>query len=351
MVVQEINSFEEVKVLGPVWADLLKGAGTNTIFQTLDWISSWWAAYGNGHRLCVLVLREGGEIKGIAPLMLRDCRIFKRLTLIGGHRADYSDFIVHKDRPQDYHELVSHMIFAMKCHDEIMLEDVPETSSLLHALTEHSRRFIMKKEVIDTCPYLTLDEQTGEVLRKIEANQSLKRKTKKLTGKGNLRFRHYAIQEEMEKALSPLLETYLQRFDPANLEKRLPSEVAFHLELLRRMVPKEMIQFAALELDDHPIAQHFGFGYNGVYHWVKPAFDPLYAEYSPGSMLLHHLIEHAWKNGFREFDFLRGKESFKTDIAEQQRQVVMVKLYKSLPKYILCAAATSLNRWLQRRAF
>ena len=236
-------------------------------------------------------------------------------------------------------------------YDEVMLENVPESSPLLHALEEEPRRFIIKRAVADACPYLTLDDRTESVLGKIEGKQSLKRKMKKLAAKGDLRFHHYTDPLEMEKAMVSLMETYLERFDPANLKKRLPMEIAFHRELLRRMGPEQMIQFSALELGERPIARHFGFSYDGVYHWVRPAFDPLYAEHSPGAVLLYHLIVHARKNAFREFDFLRGKEAFKTVIAGQMRQVMMVKLYRSLPKYILCKAAAAVNTWLQRLAF
>jgi CelD/BcsL family acetyltransferase involved in cellulose biosynthesis len=351
MVIQEITSLDALAEIGPAWGSLLKNVRTNTIFQTYEWVSSWWEVYGKSSRLCVLILKEGEEIRGIAPLMLRDYKVLRRLTLIGRHRADYSDFIVHKDRPEDYRAFLSHLAFGLRNYDEVMLENVPETSPLLHALDEYSPRFIIKKHVIDVCPYLTLDERTEEILRNIERKQSLKRKMKKLSEKGTLRFRHYSDQEEMEKALGPLLEAYLQRFDRANLKKRLPLEIDFHLELLRRMGPKEMIQFSVLELDDQPIAQHFGFSYNGVYHWVKPGFNPLYAEHSPGVVMLYYLIEHAWKNGYREFDFLRGKEPFKTNIAEHFRQVMMVKLYRSFPKSILCEAGTKLSRWLQGGVF
>ena len=351
MLIQEINSLDGLAEIGPAWNRLLAGARTNTIFQTPEWVSSWWKTYGKGSLLCVLILKEGDEIRAIAPLMLRDNKLFRRIGFIGGHRADYADFIVHKDRPEDYQAFLSHLVFGLRNCDEVMLENVPETSPLLHALDEYSPRFIIKKHVIDVCPYLTLDEQTEEILRNIERRQSLKRKIKKLSGNGTLRFRHYSDQEEMEKALVPLLEAYLQRFDHANLRKRLPLEVAFHLELLRRMGPKQMIQFAVLEQEDRPIARHFGFSYNGVYLWVKPAFDPRYAEHSPGVVMLYHLIEHAWKNGYREFDFLRGKELFKTNITEHFRQVVIVKLYRSFPNSILCKAAATLNSLLQRGVF
>jgi CelD/BcsL family acetyltransferase involved in cellulose biosynthesis len=239
----------------------------------------------------------------------------------------------------------------MRDYDEVLLENVPQTSPLLRAVEECSPPLLIKKHVSDVCPYLPMGEQTEEVLLKIEAKQSLKRKVRKLSEKGTLRFRHYSDPLEMEKAVFPLLEANLKRFDPLNLENRLPLEKAFHLELLRRMGPEQMIRFAALELDNRSIAQHFGFGYKGVYYWVKPAFDPLYAEYSPGRVLLYNLIEHAWKNGFREFDFLRGKEPFKINIAGQMRRVMMVKLYRSLPKYMLCRVAAAIYKAYQRRAF
>jgi CelD/BcsL family acetyltransferase involved in cellulose biosynthesis len=351
MVIQEVNSFEDLAKLGPVWNNLLKDARTNTIFQTHEWVSSWWEVYGKNSQLCVLILKEGEEIRGIAPLMLRDYKVFRRITLIGGHRADYSDFIVQRDRPEDYEAFIDHLALGINNYDEVMLENVPETSPLLGALEKHPSHLLIKKQVIDVCPYLIIDEQSGEILRNIERMQSLKRKLKRLSGKGTLRFRHYSDHEEMAKELGPLLEAYLHRFDRANLKKRLPLEVDFHLELLGRMAPKDMIRFAVLELEDRPIAQHFGFSYNGVYHWVRPGFNPLYAEHSPGVLMLYYLIEHAWKNGYREFDFLRGKEPFKTNIAEQFRQVMMVKLYRSIPKSIICEAGTKLNRWLQRRVF
>jgi CelD/BcsL family acetyltransferase involved in cellulose biosynthesis len=351
MAIQEINTDKDLEEIGPAWRSLLRDAATKTPFQTHEWASSWWAVYGKSHRLSVLVLRERDALMGIAPLVLRDYRVFRRLTLIGGHRADYSDFIVPRDRLRGYKELINHLGFSMRNYDELMLENIPEASPLLSALDEYSPRLVIRKQVLDVCPHLTLNQKTEEVLLKIEAKQSLRRKIRKLSEKGTLRFRHYSDSIEMEKAVVPLLEAYLGRFDRSNLKKRLPLEREFHIQLLRRMGPEQMVQFGVLELNDRAIAQHFGFGYDGVYYWVRPAFDHLYAEYSPGALLLCYLIESAWKGGFREFDFLRGKEPFKTNIAGQLRQVMMVKLYRSLPKYIICAAAAAINGRIQRRTF
>ncbi|MCU0595709.1 MAG: hypothetical protein MUC98_09645, partial [Desulfobacterota bacterium] len=191
MVVQEINTLKDLEALAPAWRTLLRNAATHTVFQTQEWVSSWWTVYGKGHRPRVLILREGEEVRGIAPLILKDHGIFRRLTFIGGHRADYSDFIVHRDRPQDYQRLLDHMASGMVHYDEILLENVPESSPLLYALEEDPRRFIIKSAVADACPYLTLDDRTESTLGKMDGKQSLKRKMKRLAAKGDLRFRHY----------------------------------------------------------------------------------------------------------------------------------------------------------------
>ena len=351
MDIERVRTYAEFTNLEPVWNDLLTKAATNSVFLTHEWASSWWNAYAGKREFSILVLRDREAVRAIAPLMITDYSLFRRLGFIGSNRPDYCDFIVDRDHLAGYETLLTYLFYDFPDWDEIMLENVPETSPLLLALDKYSPRFIIKKHVVDVCPYLTLDAQTEKILRSIERKQSLKRKIKKLSEKGTLRFRHYSDRKEMEKTLGQLLEKYLHRFDHANLKKRLPLEIDFHLELLRRMGQKEIIQFAVLELDDQPIAQHLGFSYNGVYHWVKPAFNPLYAEHSPGALLLYYLIEHAWKSGYREFDFLRGKELFKTDITERFRQVMIFKLYRSFPMFIFCKAAPTLNSLLQRWAF
>ncbi len=185
----------------------------------------------------------------------------------------------------------------------------------------------------------------------LRKSQSLRRKVNRLQKLGKITFRHYSEPAEMEKALTSLLEAYLRRFDERNRHKRLPQELEFHRQLLRRMHPKDAIRFGVLELEGRTIAQHFGFSYNGVYYWVRPAFDAAYAEYSPGSILLYYLVDYAVKNGFKEFDFLRGNEPFKTKTTDDVREVTIVKMYKSLAKFMLYNVATALNHALQRRTF
>ena len=351
MDIKRVSTFPGFSNLEPVWNSLLTKAVTNTVFLTHEWASSWWNAYAGKRALSILVLTDGDAVRAIAPLMVTDFKIFRRLAFIGNNRPDYCDFIVHKEYPAGYEVLLSYLYDDFTDWDEIVLESIPETSPLLAALEKKGSHFIVKKKVVDVCPYIRIDNDPETVLRRIEKNQSLRRKINRLRKLGNITFRHYTELPEMEEALASLLEAYLRRFDERKLRKRLPQELEFHRQLLRQMYQKDAIRFGVLELEGRAIAQHFGFAYDGVYHWVRPAFDAAYAAYSPGSIILYHLIDYAVKNGFREFDFLRGKEPFKTETTDHCRKVMIVKLYKSFAKSILCNVATSLKRVLQGRAF
>jgi len=351
MDIKRVSTYTEFSNLEPVWNSLLAKAATNTVFLTHEWASSWWNAYGGKRELSILVLNDGDAVRAIAPLMITDYGIFRRLGFIGSNRPDYCDFIVDRDHLAGYEALLTYLFYGSTDWDEIMFESIPETSPLLTALGKSSSRLIIEKKVLNVCPYMRINDKSGELLGRIEKSQSLRRKINRLQRIGNLTFRHYTELTEMEKALRNLLEGYLQRFDARNVKHRLPQELSFHMQLLHRMDRKDMIRFGALELDGRTIAQHFGFAYNGVYHWVRPAFDPSYSEHSPGVIMLYYLVDYAVKNGFREFDFLRGNEPFKTTIADHARQVMIIKLYRNLPRCILCKAAASANRLLQRWFF
>ncbi len=49
-----------------------------------------------------------------------------------------------------------------------MLENIPQTSPLIPALEKERHHFIVKKKVLDVCPYIRFDKDPENVLRRIE---------------------------------------------------------------------------------------------------------------------------------------------------------------------------------------
>jgi CelD/BcsL family acetyltransferase involved in cellulose biosynthesis len=75
-----------------------------------------------------------------------------------------------------------------------------------------------------------------------------------------------------------------------------------------------------LELEGAPVAASFGWLIGERYAVYQAGFDPRYAAYSPGFVLLADMVEEACTEGARECDFLRGDEEYKWRFTNTSRQ-------------------------------
>ena len=69
------------------------------------------------------------------------------------------------------------------------------------------------------------------------------------------------------------------------------------------------------------MASAFQIEWNGALLLYNSGFDPGYREVSPGLVLLARCIEDAIRHGYREYDFLRGRERYKYDLGGEDRIV------------------------------
>ena len=56
----------------------------------------------------------------------------------------------------------------------------------------------------------------------------------------------------------------------------------------------------------------YSFAYEGIYYDYQKGFDPAWSRYSPGQLMLAHLIKEAIEDGAWKLDLLRGDEDYKT---------------------------------------
>ncbi|MFF8228875.1 GNAT family N-acetyltransferase [Streptomyces caelestis] len=90
----------EFAALGPAWERLYRRCAAATPFQSHAWLHSWWTSYGSPGRLRLVLVRDGGELLAVAPLM-RVGRTLPRLVPLGGAITDYGDVLLddeHADR-------------------------------------------------------------------------------------------------------------------------------------------------------------------------------------------------------------------------------------------------------------
>ncbi|MEU4084169.1 GNAT family N-acetyltransferase [Streptomyces aureus] len=95
-----VTDEREFADLAEPWGRLYRRCATATAFQSHTWLHSWWQSYGTPGRLRLVVVREGGELLAVAPLMRARHRL-PTLVPLGGPISDYADVLLddeHADR-------------------------------------------------------------------------------------------------------------------------------------------------------------------------------------------------------------------------------------------------------------
>lgn len=74
--VEAITDYQSFLALEPAWKALAERAGNDHPFLEFDWARAWWESFGGGKKLYVLVVKDGDQPVGIAPLLLSRQRMY-----------------------------------------------------------------------------------------------------------------------------------------------------------------------------------------------------------------------------------------------------------------------------------
>ncbi len=81
---------------------------------------------------------------------------------------------------------------------------------------------------------------------------------------------------------------------------------------------------SALYAGETLVAAHYGLLSQSVCHWWFPTYNPLFARYSPGKIMLRRLLFEATEHGVTRFDFGPGDEDYKFVFANASVDVCRV---------------------------
>jgi CelD/BcsL family acetyltransferase involved in cellulose biosynthesis len=117
-----------------------------------------------------------------------------------------------------------------------------------------------------------------------------------------------------ERAFDSLIQWKLQQYHRTKATNFLAGK--WKIELLERFARTDGELFSGmltgLYAGDRLAAVHLGLRAGAVLHGWFPAYDPELAEYSPGQVLWHKLIQAAPELGIRRIDLGSGDERYKT---------------------------------------
>lgn len=338
----EFKHFDTFEALTPYkseWDQLVQKSASNVPFLTFDYLQAWWQTRGGGEwpadsPLCLVAAFEGPTLVGMAPLFQANNLHGKPALMFVGaiEVSDFLDFIVS---PDDLPLFVSGLLNYLTTAEDIpawelldlsnLLEESPTITALKNEAT--SRNWEFHTNQLQPSPYIPLPGDFETYLAEIDKKQrhEIRRKLRNVEdslaeGKFYFVIDAQTLTNEVEAFLNMMAE------DPSK-KTFLKDEMRQHIHNTAQIAfANGWLHLAFFTLDDNKAAANFSFQYNNRLWLYNSGWTWEYRDFSPGWVLLAHLIQWANDNGIEEFDFMRGDEPYKYKFGAIDRHIYRVTM-------------------------
>jgi CelD/BcsL family acetyltransferase involved in cellulose biosynthesis len=150
------SSFDEPEIAAPAWNDLVARSDTNTVFQTHEWLTSWWQVFGVGRELLLIAVFGGDRLVGLAPLMQDRTGGAPTIRFISDGNADYCDFLLAEPRLPVLQRILATLAWQPGGWRALHLNNIPQqsfTARNIGAACAGSRLLPLVRSEVD-CPAL-----------------------------------------------------------------------------------------------------------------------------------------------------------------------------------------------------
>jgi len=307
----EIEDEAGFLAFGDEWRRLFDETLDATPFQSWEWLSTWWKHFGRGQPLVIVAQEESTPLCAIAltatpyrhtPLHL--------LQWMGAPQSDYNDFVGGLRRDECAAAIFRHLSGKRSWH-------VCDLSDL-RARTLASFSESLGVDSCDTrpCAAAPLPSTRAEFDRGLspKLRATIKQTLRRLhDDHGPVAFSRVESLEEIPGAMEDLFRLHAARFQQRGSAGAFAeaNTRAFHQEIAERFLECGRLRLYRLSSGERRLAMLYCFLQRGVVYNYLSGFDPEFGRYSPGVLLLNHAIGDALEEGAREFDFMRGAESYK----------------------------------------
>jgi len=352
-----ISVLETIEETQHVWREFEKTSDCYG-FQTYEWLSNWFKAVGkeiNIKPCLVKVETENGEPLMLLPLGIQKKYGVQCLKWMGGIVTDYHAPVLGKK----FSNLVDSVKF---CHlweqikkmlphfDVIHFEKQPEQ------IYEQNNPFLYLgcQPFCEKSYAATLDD-TWEHFNKLKTRKNIqadsRRQRRRLAKIGNLHFKVVSDLRDIDTLTSKMIEQKARRYQETGIRNLFEDDMysIFYLNTAKELVQTGIVHVSGLFLDDTVIAVHWGLVYRDRFYYLMTSFEGgSWRKYSPGRLLLEHLIEWCFDSGIKVFDFTVGDDSYKYNWADKEmklydyhepvnlkgkKYILFTKIRKNIKKY------------------
>ena len=332
------NDFNSLASYQDQWNHLLQESASHVPFLTFEYQQAWWQTRGGGEwpadsQLVIITAFEGDQLVGVAPLFQANNILGDPALMFVGaiEVSDFLDFIV---KPEHLSEFITgfmdYLLGEGLPHWELLdLYNLLEESPTLKALeTEASQRGWDHQQIhLQPAPFIPLPGDYEAYLASLDKKQrhEIRRKWRNVeTSLAEAKFYFVEDPDQLEAETQAFIEMMTQ--DP-NKRDFLTEAMQQHLHNTVQVAFKSgWLQLAFFTLDGIKAAGYLSFTFQERIWCYNSGWDWEYRDYSPGWVLLAHLLEWANENSIKEFDFMRGDEAYKYKFGGIDRHIYRVTL-------------------------
>ncbi|HEX6740063.1 MAG TPA: GNAT family N-acetyltransferase [Vicinamibacteria bacterium] len=312
----------------PVWDALVEESGIPYPFVRLDWVRTWWQAFGGGRRLHLAVVRDGARPVALAPLMFAESRLcglrVRTLQFLANVHAPRFELIVAPGREDACAALWSHLV-ALQGWDVLQLEEVPSASATVRELRRLAAADGFPVGVwpsLDS-PYVSTaggwDEYLGGLTAKQRAN--IRNRLRRAERLGAVELETVGGGPGLDQALADglRLETSSWKAAAGTAIVSRPDTDGFYRALARMAADRGWLRLNFLRVGGKRIAFSYGLALGPRLYLLKVGYDPEWAACSPQNTLCYLVLRALFERGGAELDFLGSQEEWKQRWTAQQR--------------------------------
>ncbi|RWN00839.1 MAG: GNAT family N-acetyltransferase [Mesorhizobium sp.] len=299
------------------WWSLWSQCGSATPFQSPAWLLPWWRTFAPGD-LSAIAVWNGNDLVGLAPLYLERHASGLRLLPIGISLSDYLDILCAPKFEEAVGILIAETVLSLEWSQwilpdlsseaaslELLLPDIDESRSTGHA----------------ACPVLALaGDETLAGCVPARRRRQLRRALRAAQRRGRVTINRAEAAPEI--FLGQLIRLHDARWAGQGGGVLTQSAIEFHRNALPRLAASHLARCWLMEIDGAVVGAYYGFHHHDRAYAYLGGFDPAYASESPGAILIGKAIAEAVQDGAREFDFLRGRESYKYSWGAKDRWTI-----------------------------
>jgi CelD/BcsL family acetyltransferase involved in cellulose biosynthesis len=295
-------------------------------FLTPEWYEAWLATHPADQPFVAVWRDEGGDVRGVLPLVRATAGPTARLRFAGARRGDWFTPACRVEDEERMGVAVGALLARERSSWQLaQLDRVDRDSRWLHALwaQEGSRPLRGRLKRTDVLPYIRFDGGGYEdylAARSRNFRSQLGRRRRKLEAEHGLAFRMTAEAWELDADLEVFFELHEQRWRDRGGSSALSDDAKqLHRRFAAAALERGWLRLWTAEADGVPAASWYGWRIGDRYCYSLSGLGDGFERLALGTVLLAHTIERAAAEGAAVYDLMWGDEDYKRRFETDRR--------------------------------